>query len=150
MSGGWSRGGPTGLCPPPRFCGDSRHSASASCLHPKEGSWGAAGEGPCAQETEGAARPQTQVNSQRNVRCQTGQGPNTFTQLTFPGELATRKYLFIFATKDPWSPRASRWDWKDIHQWDSRGCRGTWSSSTALSWLDWEAKAGLVMAPVKG
>ena len=106
--------------------------------------------GPCAQETEGAARPQTQVNSQRNVRCQTGQGPNTFTQLTFPGELATRKYLFIFATKDPWSPRASRWDWKDIHQWDSRGCRGTWSSSTALSWLDWEAKAGLVMAPVKG
>lgn len=124
MSEGWGRGGPTGLCPPPRFCGDSGHSASASCLHPKEGSWGAAGEGPCAQEMARAARPQTQVNSQRNGRCHPAQEPSTFTQLTFPEELVTRKYLFIFATKDRWSPRASRWDWKDSLLCPSVGLQG--------------------------
>ena len=107
MSGGWGRGGPTGLCPQPRFCGDSRHSASASCLHPKEGSWGAAGEGPCAQETEGAAGPQTQVNSQRNGRCQPAQEPNTFTQLTFPG--VSHKKIFIhFCHQRPLEPQSQQ------------------------------------------
>ena len=70
-----------------------------------------------------------------------------------------RKYLFIFASEVPWSPRASRWGWRDSlalsciwagHQQDSRSWRGRWSSSEAVSSSSWTARTGFFKVPVKG